>query len=75
MALDQYSLAALIQQQMGGSAPALDMGSKTSDGANYFWNALSNDFRRARVVARMVAKIPEAGRATARGRVGYLEAV
>ena len=75
MALDQYSLATLIQQQMGGSAPTLYAVPTHSGRANYFWSALGDDLRRARIVSRMVAKIPDACRAGAIGRVRQLEAV
>ena len=75
MALDQYSLAALIQQQMGGNAPVLGGEPMHSSASNYFWSALGDDMRRTRVVARMVATIPEPGRGVASGRVRHLEAV
>lgn len=74
MALDQYSLATLIQQQMGVSAQAPDAVPMHSGRANYLWNALGSDLRRARDVSRMVARIPEPGRASASECLRHLEA-
>ena len=59
MALDQYSLAALINMQMGDRAPALDTVPPHSTVADYFWNAMGDALRRARVLSRMATSLPE----------------
>lgn len=64
MALDQYSLAALIEQQMGTRGTAPDTVSLRRVGADYFWNALSDDLRRARILSRMIATLPTVTSAT-----------
>ncbi|MGI4795496.1 MAG: hypothetical protein ACRYG8_15760 [Janthinobacterium lividum] len=58
MALDQYSLAALIEQQMGARGTASDAVSLRPVGADYLWNALGDDLRRARILSRMIATLP-----------------
>ena len=59
MALDQYSLAALINLQMGGRAPALEAVPLQPAGADYLWSALGDALRRARVLSRLVASLPD----------------
>lgn len=58
MALDQYSLAALIEQQMGARGLAADAVSLRPVGADYLWNAFGEDLRRARLLSRMIATLP-----------------
>ena len=58
MALDQYSLAALIEQQMGARGTAPDAVSLRPVGADYLWSALGDDLRRARILSRMIATLP-----------------
>ena len=58
MALDQYSLAALVEQQMGVRGTAPEAVSLRPVGADYLWNALGDDLRRARILSRVIATLP-----------------
>lgn len=59
MALDQYSLAALIDAQMGGNAPKVGGRPVHAARAEYFWSAFGDAFRRAGTLSRLVALLPE----------------
>lgn len=73
MALDQYSLAALIERQMGTGGTAPDAVPPRPLGADYLWNALGDELRRARVLSRMVAALPAAAMAAVHDPRGLLE--
>lgn len=73
MALDQYSLAALIEQQMDARGTAPDAVSLRPVGADYLWNALGEDLRRARILSRMIATLPTMNSAAAGDPVRRLE--
>ncbi len=73
MALDQYSLAVLITQQISASGNTPEVAPVHLVEANYFWAALGDEMRRARTLSRMVVMVPEAGSAAARERVKQLE--
>ena len=59
MALDQYSLAALINRQMGAQGESLNTVPRYSVGPAYFWNVLGNELRKARPLPRRVASSPK----------------
>ena len=59
MALDQYSLAALINRQMGAHGESLDVVPRYSVGAAYFWGVLGHELRKARPLPQRVAPLPK----------------
>ena len=72
MALEQYSLAALINQQMAASGAALNTVPSHSVGAAYFWNVLGVELRKARP-SRAAVSLPREARAGTGGAVRMLE--
>ena len=73
MALDQYSLAVLITQQISASGAVSQAAPMPSIDADYFWAAVGDEMRRARILSRLVVTVPEAGSAAACERVKQLE--
>ena len=75
MALEQYSLAALIDQQMLANGAALSTVPRHSVGAAYFWNVLGVELRKARPFPRRVASPAKEGSAAADEATRRLELV
>ena len=75
MVLDQYSLASLIARQVSAGGAESKPASVPSVEADYFWAALGDEMRRARILSRMVVMGPESGGAAACERVKQFETV
>lgn len=65
MTLDQHSLAALIEQQMGGSMPAPEVARLHSVATDYFWIAVSDALRQSGRFSCVVASMPATASAAA----------
>ena len=75
MALDQYSLAALINRQMGAHGESLVIVPRYSVGAAYFWSVLGSELKKAKPLPRRVLSPPKKSIAALSDAIRQLEQV